>query len=76
MNILVRQVYAHIMKLNIEIPPAESDLALARANHESWFQNKVLASMQDTRPLVNHQQVMSEVEAIIYQAELNSRKLA
>jgi len=28
--------------------------------------------MQDIRPLVNHEQVLSEVEAIIYQAELKS----
>jgi hypothetical protein len=64
------------MKLVDSIPPSQSDLTLARANHESWFQNKVLASMQDTRPLVNHEQVMSEIEAIINQAELKSRKLA
>jgi hypothetical protein len=64
------------MKLIDSIPPSQSDLTLARTNHESWFQNKVLASMQDTRPLVNHEQVMSEVEAIIYQADLKSRKLA
>jgi|GEM_PF-3209485 hypothetical protein len=64
------------MKLVDSIPPSQSDLTLARANHESWFQNKVLASMQDTRPLVNHEQVMSEIEAIINQAELKSRKPA
>lgn len=64
------------MKLVDSIPPSQSDLTLARANHESWFQNKVLASMQDTRPLVNHELVMSEIEAIINQAELKSRKLA
>ena len=64
------------MKLVDSIPPSQSDLTLARANHESWFQNKVLASMQDTRSLVNHEQVMSEIEAIINQAELKSRKLA
>lgn len=64
------------MKLIAANLPSQSDLKLTRANHESWFENKVLASMQDTRPLVNHEQVMSEVEAIIYQAELKSRKLA
>jgi len=64
------------VKLIELIPPSQSDLTLARANHESWFQNKVLASMQDTRPLVNHELVMSEIEAIINQAELKSRKLA
>ena len=64
------------MKLVDSIPPSQSDLTLARENHESWFQNKVLASMQDTRSLVNHEQVMSEIEAIINQAELKSRKLA
>ncbi len=64
------------MKLIESIPPSLSDLTLARTNHESWFKNKVLASMQDTRPLVNHEQVMSEVEAIIHEAELKSRKLA
>ena len=64
------------MKLIESIPPSQSDLTLARAIHESWFQNKVLASMQDPKPLVSHEQVMSEVEAIIYQAELKSRKLA
>jgi hypothetical protein len=64
------------MKLVDSIPPSQSDLTLARANHESWFQNKVLASMQDTRSLVNHEQVMSEIEAIINHAELKSRKLA
>ena len=69
-------MYPHLVKLIELIPPSQSDLTLARANHESWFQNKVLASMQDTRPLVNHELVMSEIEAIINQAELKSRKLA
>jgi hypothetical protein len=50
----------------------ESDLALARANYERWFHNKVLGSIQDTRSLVNHGKVISEVQAIIYQAELKN----
>ena len=76
MNTLLQQVYPHFMKLIKPIIPSQSDLTLARANHESWFQNKVIASMQNKKPLVSHEQVMSEVEAIIYQAELKSRKLA
>jgi hypothetical protein len=76
LNILLQQVYPYLMKLIKSILPSQSDLTLAQANHESWFQNKVLASMQDTRPHVGHEKVMSEVEAIIYQAELKSRKLA
>ncbi len=76
MNILLQQVYPYLMTLIKSSLPSQSDLTLAQANHESWFQNKVLASMQDTRPHVGHEKVMSEVEAIIYQAELKSRKLA
>jgi hypothetical protein len=76
LNILLQQVYPYLMTLIKSSLPSQSDLTLAQANHESWFQNKVLASMQDTRPHVGHEKVMSEVEAIIYQAELKSRKLA
>jgi hypothetical protein len=50
----------------------ESDFALARANYERWFQNKVLASTQDTRSLVSHGEMISEVKAIIYQAEMKN----
>ena len=58
------------MKLDNASDSSVSDLTLARANYENWFQNKVLASTRDTRPLISHEQVISEVEAIIYQAEL------
>ena len=64
------------MKLENANLTSEHDLALTRANYESWFGNKVSASIQDTRPLVSHERVMSEIEAIIYHAELKSRKLA
>ena len=60
------------MKLDHANDSSVSDLALARANYENWFQNKVLASTRDTRPLISHEKVISEVEAIIYKAELKN----
>jgi len=60
------------MKLGHLNDPTASELALARANYETWFQNKISASMRQTSTLVSHEQVMYEVEAIIYQAELKN----
>ena len=57
------------MDLNNTNYSVEGDLALARAKYERWFHNKVLGSTQDTRSLVSHGKVISEVQAIIYQAE-------
>lgn len=37
--------------------------------HDRWFRAKVQASIQDPRPNIPHDQVMTEIDAIIVAAE-------
>jgi hypothetical protein len=44
-------------------------------SYTAWLQDKIKRSVEDTRPLVVHDQLMAELESIISQAELK-RKMA
>lgn len=43
------------------------------ASYDRWFRAKVQASLDDPRPVIPHDQVMAEMEAIIAQAEARRR---
>lgn len=40
-------------------------LTCHQKTYDAWFREKVQEALQDTRPLVGHQQVMDEAQAVI-----------
>ncbi len=53
------------------LSPIESEFATTEdaEAYDRWFRAKVQASLEDARPLIPHDQVMADIDAIIANAE-------
>jgi len=48
---------------------SEFETEAQKASHTTWLKAKILASLNDLRPNIPHDQVMAEMDAIIAEAE-------
>lgn len=57
--------------MDTQLSPIESEFATTEqaSSYESWLRAKVRNSLNDSRPAIPHDEVMSEMEAIIDAAE-------
>ncbi len=58
------------------LPPIESGFATAEEAeaYDRWFRAKVRASLEDPRPCLPHDAVMTEIEAIVSEVEQQQRR--
>ncbi len=68
------QLFRVIRAMEIVMPalsPIESEFATTEdaEAYDRWFRAKVQASLEDARPLIPHDQVMADIDAIIANAE-------
>jgi hypothetical protein len=58
------------------LSPIESEFATTEEAeaYGRWFRAKVLASLEDPRPAIPHDEVMTEIDAIIADAEKRQRE--
>jgi hypothetical protein len=57
------------------LSPIESEFATTEdaEAYDRWFRAKVQASLDDARPVIPHDQVMADIDAIIVSAEKQQR---
>ena len=55
---------------------SEFETEVQATSYDRWFRAQVLASLDDQRPSIPHDQVMAEMDAIIAEAEKRRRPQA
>lgn len=63
----LRQIRFNVTAMNTVLSPIESEFATTEEAeaYERWFRAKVQESLDDNGPLIPHDQVMAEMQAII-----------